>query len=587
MALKPGLWGIETEAQQLASMIARTLPVTVASVALWDDPSLTLTVKAVHAIRPQEQSLPIGVRVPLADAAWHRVAFERSEPVLLESGSDRPIGFEQEAALALLPHIRSMYLVPIRFAGETVGVLALGEARAAERDRFSTEKQQRCQAILDEFVASTAHAWEARRLRRQVRAMSSMVQLVRGVSTARSFDDVLVSLAAEVADWLGIPVRGALLRMMGREIRLLARWQLPDEVLSDGGRQMVLAMTRSGAKESGPVTVTVAGDDPLDPLAAAEPAAKKWTRIGVPLMRDERLIGVACLYLEDEVRLADWELEALRRRGEIAALGVEAVGMSLTIAAERQRSHRMAFELLTGYRRMLLEQVFADLARSLPASCQERLRGTLPGLIDQRQPAGESTGLDRRDLVSAVLAEVSAAFTEIWESSGLPEAAAAAFDVNDLVVHAVHIVKTNLEELLERHGIAVDVCFEPSSEPVVISGSPVLIGALVHAIENAAEAMPLGGRIQIRTTRDNGDVLISIRDEGTGISDAVAETAFNPLYSTKGGPHLGLGLSVVRSVVQRLGGTVRLRASEAAGTELVIRIPVVTSSPGALVGGSL
>jgi signal transduction histidine kinase len=99
--------------------------------------------------------------------------------------------------------------------------------------------------------------------------------------------------------------------------------------------------------------------------------------------------------------------------------------------------------------------------------------------------------------------------------------------------------------------------------------------------------MPLGGRIQIRTTRDNGDVLISIRDEGTGISDAVAETAFNPLYSTKGGPHLGLGLSVVRSVVQRHGGTVRLRASEAAGTELVIRIPVVTSSPGALVGGSL
>ena len=83
--------------------------------------------------------------------------------------------------------------------------------RSAERERFSSEKQQRCQAILDEFVAATAHAWEARRLRRQVRAMSSLIQLVRGVSTARSFDDVLASLAAEVADWLGIPVRGALL----------------------------------------------------------------------------------------------------------------------------------------------------------------------------------------------------------------------------------------------------------------------------------------------------------------------------------------------------------------------------------------
>ena len=92
----------------------------------------------------------------------------------------------------------------------------LGEARAVDRERFSSKKRQRCQAILDDFVAATAHAWEARRLRRQVRAMSSLIQLVRGVSTARSFDDVLVSLAAEVADWLGIPVHGALLGMKGR-----------------------------------------------------------------------------------------------------------------------------------------------------------------------------------------------------------------------------------------------------------------------------------------------------------------------------------------------------------------------------------
>ena len=101
-----------------------------------------------------------------------------------------------------------MYLLPIRFAGETVGVLVLGEARAADRERFSSEKQLRCQAILAEFVATTEHAWEARRLRRQARAMSSLIQLVHGVSTARSFDDVLVSLAAEVADWLGIPRAG-------------------------------------------------------------------------------------------------------------------------------------------------------------------------------------------------------------------------------------------------------------------------------------------------------------------------------------------------------------------------------------------
>ena len=48
MAFRPDLWGIETEAQQLVSRLTRALAVTAACVALWDQPSLTLTVQAVH-----------------------------------------------------------------------------------------------------------------------------------------------------------------------------------------------------------------------------------------------------------------------------------------------------------------------------------------------------------------------------------------------------------------------------------------------------------------------------------------------------------------------------------------------------------
>src|SRR5262245_60951813 len=317
MSLKPDLAGIETEAQHLASLVARSLPVTVASVALWDEPRLALTVKAVDTIRPLDRAMPVGVRVPFADTPWHRNALDQNELILLEEGGARTLGLEQEAGPPLIPFARSVYLVPIRFAGETVGMLILGEARAIEREHFSSEKRERCRAIVEEFVTATAHAWEARRLRRQVRSMSSLMQLVRGVATARSYDDVLVSLASEAAEWLGIPVRAALLGVTDRKIQMLAQWRLSEEILGDGGRQMFLAMTRSDARPSGPVTVAVAGDDPLDPMAAVEPAAKRWTRVGVPLMRDERLIGVACLYLEEEIHLADWELEALRRRGEI------------------------------------------------------------------------------------------------------------------------------------------------------------------------------------------------------------------------------------------------------------------------------
>jgi hypothetical protein len=269
------------------------------------------------------------------------------------------------------------------------------------------------------------------------------MRLVRGVSAARSFDDVLASLAAEVADWLGIRVRGVLLGTAGKEIKLLARWQLPDDILGDGGRQLFLAMTRSGARGTGPIAVAVAGDDPLDPLTSVEPTAKNWTRIGVPLMKNERLVGLACLYLEEEIGLADWELEALRRSGEIAALGVEAVETALTVEAEQERLHRIALELLTGDRRALLQEVFGTLTRTLTVSVERRLREALPELVDRSQSVGVTADADRPDLVTAVVSEVAAACADLWEPNGQSESLTMSLDVNDIVGRALRVAKTS------------------------------------------------------------------------------------------------------------------------------------------------
>ncbi len=569
-----GLSGIETEAQQLASLVTRSLPVTVASVALWDEPSLTLTVKAVDTVRPVNRSPAVGARVPLSAATWNRVALERSEPILLESDDKPCLGVEDGLDLAFIPDVRSMCLLPIRFADETVGVLVLGEARGRGRERFSAEKQQRCQAILEEFLVTTAHAWEARRLRRQVRAMASMTQLVRGVSKARSFDDVLGSLAAEVGDWLGIPVRGALLGTMERETRLLAQWQLPDEALSDGGRQMVLAMTRSGARGREPIAVTVAGDDPLDPLAAAEAATRGWTRVAVPLMRDEQLMGIACLYLEDTVHLADWELEALRRRGEIAAVGVEAVQTALALEAEQERVHRMAFELLTGYRWALLQEVFRTLTRTLSTTLERRLRATLPGLVARSGSAGGASDADHPDLVAAVVAEVSAAFAELWEPNGESELATTSLDVNDVVGRALRIAKSSLEDRSRRRGVNIDVRFDPTGQPVIVNGSLVLVGAIVHAIESAVDAMPGGGEIRIRTSRENGHAVIWVEDTGIPLAHD-SDSAASVRFSVK---HPSVVLSLVQSIVHPYGGRAAHLPREASGNTLVLYLPTVAVS---------
>ena len=290
-------------------------------------------------------------------------------------------------------------------------------------------------------------------------------------------------------------------------------------------------------------------------------------------MRDERLIGVACLYLEEEIRLADWELEALRRRGEIAALGVEAVETALTFEAEQERLQRVAFEALTGYRRALLQEVFGGLTRALPVSVEQRLRKTLPALVERSQSAGDSTEGDRPDLVTAVVSEVADVFADLWEPNGHSESETVLLDVNDIVSRALRIAKTSLEDLSRRRGVKIEVRFDSSSQPVLIEGSLVLVGALVHAIECAVEAMPDGGEIRIRTSRENGHAVISVEDAGTDLAQD-PDSARAPRFSVK---HRGVMLSLVRSIVHPYGGRATLLPRDAPGNVLTLHLPMSSS----------
>ena len=126
----------------------------------------------------------------------------------------------------------------------------------------------------------------------------------------------------------------------------------------------------------------------------------------------------------------------------LTALGVEAVDTALTVEAEQERLHQVAFELLTGYRRALLQEVFGTLTRTLTASVERRLREVLPDLVDRGQSVGVTADADRPDLVTAVVSEVAAACADLWEPNGQSESVTMSLDVNDIVVRALRVAKT-------------------------------------------------------------------------------------------------------------------------------------------------
>ncbi|WP_244850006.1 hybrid sensor histidine kinase/response regulator [Caballeronia sp. SL2Y3] len=109
--------------------------------------------------------------------------------------------------------------------------------------------------------------------------------------------------------------------------------------------------------------------------------------------------------------------------------------------------------------------------------------------------------------------------------------------------------------------------------------------ALVNIVANASEAMPHGGRVVIRcqnarlrgaeTDLPDGEyVLISVTDNGEGMSEAVLRRAFEPLFTTKvRGAGTGLGLSQVLAACEQAGGTARITSVPGAGTTVRLYLP--------------
>jgi CheY-like chemotaxis protein/anti-sigma regulatory factor (Ser/Thr protein kinase) len=100
-----------------------------------------------------------------------------------------------------------------------------------------------------------------------------------------------------------------------------------------------------------------------------------------------------------------------------------------------------------------------------------------------------------------------------------------------------------------------------------------------NLITNAAKYTPPGGRITVRATDERGDVVIRVRDTGIGIAADVLPKVFDlfvqerqDIDRSQGG--LGLGLTIVRNLVERHGGAVSAHSDGAGtGSEFVVRLP--------------
>jgi signal transduction histidine kinase len=102
--------------------------------------------------------------------------------------------------------------------------------------------------------------------------------------------------------------------------------------------------------------------------------------------------------------------------------------------------------------------------------------------------------------------------------------------------------------------------------------SDMLYRAFLNIFINAIQSMGRGGVLKVNVSEARGDYLLNFEDTGSGINEENLKNIFNPFFTTKD-KGSGLGLSIVRKIIEGHGGAIWLESEEGQGTKVRIRLP--------------
>ena len=138
-------------------------------------------------------------------------------------------------------------------------------------------------------------------------------------------------------------------------------------------------------------------------------------------------------------------------------------------------------------------------------------------------------------------------------------------------------IEDNLEifqERLSQSNISVETSFADAC-PLVHADSDQMSQVLINLVMNAIHAMPGGGVLKLSLAPDRGMVRLTVADTGHGMPRDVIAKVFDPFFTTKEfGKGTGLGLTVVKGIIEEHSGTIEVESEPERGTTFTICLPI-------------
>lgn len=389
----------------------------------------------------------------------------------------------------------------------------------------------------------------------------TLYDIAQAVTSSLNFTEVLNTIVQQATK--AMQAKACSIRLLDQEKRQLkigAAYGLSQEYLGKGVVDLDKSLIDRGALRGKPVSVLDVTKDPG--FQYPEEAKKEGIRsvLCVPLIVREQPIGVLRLYTGEIHRFTEEEIEFLSALASQGAVAIENAQTYQRLEELEQAKSEFVFTVahelkapaaaIQSILRVLLEGYAGEISekqKELIARAERRLI-TLQSLI--------------RDLLA--LGALKGA---------LPELKKVEVILNGVIKRVVETLRPEAEE--KKLALVVDL---PESL-VAIKGNEEDFERLIsNLLENAVKYTPVQGKVRLQLALLNHDLLITVADNGIGIPPESLPRIFEEFFRAKNAKEMGqegtgLGLSLVKHIVDRYGGKIEVQSKLGEGSTFTVTLP--------------